>query len=128
MNKKILKNSNKSFGILFFVIFIVYSFFPLLSGESIRITSLVIAFIFLILGLINSKFLNPMRVAWIKLGEILGKIVSPIVMAFIYFIVITPIGLFMRLIRKDLLKIKFSKANTYWLPREKNIGPMKRQF
>ena len=128
MNKKILKNSNKSFGILFFVIFIIYSFFPLLSGESIRITSLAIAFIFLILGLINSKFLNPMRVAWIKLGEILGKIVSPIVMAFIYFIVITPIGLFMRLIRKDLLKIKFSKANTYWLPREKNIGPMKRQF
>ena len=84
--------------------------------------------IFLVLGLLNSKLLSPLNLAWIKFGELLGRIIAPIVMAIIYFVIITPIGLFMRLIGKDLLNTKFSKDNSYWIKRQKNIGPMKRQF
>ena len=74
------------------------------------------------------KFLNPLNFAWFKFGEILGKIIAPIVMAFIYFFVITPIGLFMRLIGKDLLSVKFLKKNSYWIKREKDVGSMRKQF
>ena len=84
--------------------------------------------IVLVLGLINSKLLSPLNLAWIKFGGLLGRIVAPIVMAAVYFLIITPIGLFMRLIGKDLLNTKFSKDNSYWIKRQKNIGPMKRQF
>ena len=84
--------------------------------------------IFLVLGLLNSKLLNPLNIVWVKFGELLGRIVAPIVMAIIYFIIVTPIGLFMRLIGKDLLNIKFSKSNTYWIKREKRVGSMKKQF
>ena len=128
MNKKNLKTSNKSFGILFFIVFILYGIWPILNSDDLRIWSLAIGVIFLILGLLNSKLLSPLNVVWVKLGEILGRIVAPIVMGFIYFIVITPIGLFMRLIGKDLLRTKFLKNNSYWIKREKNIGSMKRQF
>ena len=128
MNKKNLKTSNKSFGILFFIVFILYGIWPILNSDDLRIWSLAIGVIFLILGLLNSKLLGPLNLAWVKFGEILGRIIAPIVMGFIYFIMITPIGLFMRLIGKDLLRTKFLKDNSYWIKREKNIGPMKRQF
>ena len=81
-----------------------------------------------IILIINSKFLTPLNIAWIKFGEILGRIIAPVVMALIYFIILTPIGLFLRLIKKDILNLKFSKENSYWIKRKKNIGPMKRQF
>ena len=74
------------------------------------------------------RLLGPLNLIWIKFGEILGRIIAPIVMALIYFIILTPIGLFLRLIRKDILNLKFSKENSYWIKRKKNIGPMKRQF
>ena len=120
--------SNRSFGIVFFVLFLLICLWPLLNDNSIRIWSLVIAIIFLILGLLNSKFLTPLNRSWLKFGELLGRVVSPLVMGLVYFVILTPIGLFMRLIRKDLLGIKFSKKNSYWIKRDKNIGTMKRQF
>ena len=121
-------SSNRSFGIVFFVFFLLVSLWPLLNDNPIRIWPLVIAIIFLILGLLNSKFLTPLNRSWIKLGELLGRVVYPIVMGLVYFVILTPIGLFMRLIQKDLLRTKFSKTNSYWIKREKNIGTMKRQF
>tara|TARA_Y100000310_G_C20296665_1_gene629748 strand:- start:255 stop:632 length:378 start_codon:yes stop_codon:yes gene_type:complete len=121
-------SSNKSFGILFFIVFALISIWPLIQGGSLRIWSIPIAILFLILGLIDSKLLSPLNVVWVKFGELLGRIIAPVVMAIIYFFIITPIGLFMRLIRKDLLKIKFSNKQSYWIKREKNIGSMKRQF
>ena len=121
-------SSNKSFGILFFIVFALISIWPLIQGGSLRIWPIPIAILFLILGLINSKLLNPLNIVWVKFGELLGRIIAPIVMSIIYFFIITPIGLFMRLIGKDLLKIKFSNRQSYWTKREKNIGPMKRQF
>jgi len=120
--------SNKNFGIVFFIVFLLIAVWPLIDGQSLRVWSLIVSLIFLVLGLLNSKLLNPLNLAWIKFGKILGKVVAPIVLGVIYFIIVTPIGLFLRLIGKDLLQIKFSKNNSYWIKREKNIGPMKRQF
>ena len=121
-------DSNKSFGILFFIVFLLISIWPAFTSESIRVWAIILSLIFLVLGIINSKLLTPFKKIWIKLGEILGKFIAPIVMGFIYFLIITPIGLFMRLIRKDLLSIKFHKEKSYWIKRSKNINTMKRQF
>ena len=121
-------SSNRSFGILFSIVFLIIAFWPIISGDPLRLWSIPISVIFLVLGLLNSKLLNPLNIVWVKFGELLGRIIAPIVMAIIYFIIVTPIGLFMRLIGKDLLNIKFSKANTYWIKREKKIGSMKKQF
>ena len=121
-------NSNRSFGIVFFVVFLLISFWPSIEGQSLRIWALTVSLIFLVLGLLNSKLLSPFNLIWVKFGEVLGRIIAPIAMGVVYFIIITPIGLFMRLIGKDLLRTKFSKNNSYWIKREKNIGSMKRQF
>ncbi len=120
--------SNRSFGILFFVVFAIIAIWPLMNDEVIRIWPIPISFIFLVLGLLNSKLLNPLNLVWIKFGELLGRVIAPLVMAAIYFIIVTPIGLFMRLIGKDLLNTKFLKNKSYWIKREKNISSMKRQF
>ena len=120
--------SNKNFGIVFFIVFILIAVWPLIDGQSLRVWSLIVSLIFLVLGLLNSKLLNPLNLAWVKFGKILGKVVAPIVLGVVYFIIITPIGLFLRLTGKDLLQTKFSKNNSYWIKREKNIGPMKKQF
>ena len=120
--------TNRSFGILFFIVFLLIAIWPLLSESSIRVWSLIISLIFLLLGLINSKLLTPLKNVWIKLGEFLGKIIAPIVMGIIYFLIVTPIGLIMRIAGKDLINIKYSKEKSYWINRKKNIGPMNRQF
>ncbi len=122
-------SSNRSFGIVFFIVFFIIAFWNF-RGEidQIRILPFIVSLVFLILGLINSKLLGPLNLIWIKFGEILGKFISPLIMGAIYFVIVTPIGVFMRFIGKDLLKIKFSKSNSYWIERQKNIGPMKRQF
>ena len=121
-------SSNRSFGILFSIVFAIIAFWPTINGNPLRLWSIPISVIFLVLGLLNSKLLNPLNIVWVKFGELLGRIIAPIVMAIIYFIIVTPIGLFMRLIGKDLLNIKFSKSNTYWIKREKKISSMKKQF
>ena len=122
------KENNKSFGILFFIVFLLIAIWPVINSEPIRIWSIIISTLFLILGITNSKILTPLKRGWIKLGEILGKVVAPIIMGFIYFIIITPIGILMRLVGKDLLNIKLNKNKSYWIKREKNINTMKRQF
>ena len=121
-------SSNRSFGILFSIIFAVIAFWPLKSLGEIRVWSLIVASIFLLLGLINSKLLYPLNFVWVKFGELIGKVVAPLVMALIFFIILTPIGLFLRLIGKDLLNIKLNQNKTYWIKRDKEPGPMKRQF
>ena len=120
--------SNRSFGIVFFIVFLLISIWPLINEQNIRVWSLVIAIIFLTLGLLNSNILTPLNFVWIKFGEKLGAVIAPLILGLIYFIVVTPIGLFMRLIGKDLLKINFSRSDTYWVKRRKKAGSMKRQF
>jgi len=120
--------SNRSFGIVFFVIFLFVGLWPVLNNETPRIWSILLSLIFLTLGVLDSNLLRPLKLIWLKFGEILGKLIAPVVMAAIYFIIITPIGLFLRLTGKDLLNIKFSKNSSYWKRREKNVGSMKKQF
>tara|TARA_B100001989_G_C24302621_1_gene346528 strand:- start:35 stop:415 length:381 start_codon:yes stop_codon:yes gene_type:complete len=123
------KENNKSFGILFFIIFLLIALWPLINSQSIRLWALGIASIFLVLGIINSKILTPVKKSWIKFGEILGLIIAPMVMALVYFIFLTPISLILRLFGKDLLGIKFDKKiDSYWIKRKKNLGPMRKQF
>ena len=126
MNKK---SSNKSFGILFFVVFLGLGLWPLTNDNNPNIYLIIISIIFLILGLLNSKLLSPLNLFWIKFGELLGKIIAPIVMAIIYFFILTPISLIVRLFGKDLLSLKFSKQiKTYWIKRKKDLGSMNKQF
>ena len=123
------KSSNKSFGLLFFIVFTVIGLWPLIDGNNPRVIFFLIAIIFLILGLLNSKLLTPLNKAWVKFGEFLGKIIAPIVMAAVYFVVLTPISIIVRVFGKDLLKVKFSdKNNSYWTKRSKGIGSMDKQF
>ena len=99
-------SSNRSFGIVFFIVFLLIALYPLLKGNDLRIWSLIISFIFLALGFINSKILTPLNRLWFKFGLLLGKFISPLIMGAIYFVIVTPIGVFMRFIGKDLLRIK----------------------
>jgi len=128
--KKIInkKKSNKSFGILFFIVFLIIGFWPLTNGEEIRFWSILISLLFLILGFLNSKILTPLSYAWIKLGLFLGKFITPIVMALIFYLIISPFGVVIRLFGKDLLMKKYSKKSSYWIKREKKMNPMKMQF
>jgi len=121
-------SSNRSFGILFSIVFAAIAFWPLLNLGEIRVWSVIVSSIFLLLGLINSKLLYPLNLIWVKFGELIGKIVAPLVMALIFFIILTPIGLFLRLIGKDLLNVKLNNNKTYWIKRDKKPGSMKRQF
>ena len=123
------KENNRSFGILFFIVFCIIGFWPVLKGNEINLIFLILSLPFLILGLLNSKLLTPLNKAWIKLGELLGTIIAPIVMAFVFFVILTPISLIVRLFGKDLLGLKFTKKiKTYWTNRKKDIGSMKKQF
>ena len=123
------QSSNRSFGILFFVVFLILSLWPLQSGNNLNFYFLVVSFIFLILGALNSKLLSPLNKAWIKFGEILGLIIAPIVMSLVYFVILTPVSLIARLFGKDLLGLKFIKENeTYWIKRKKNLTSMDKQF
>ena len=120
--------SNKSFGIVFFLVFFLIALYPLINQSDIRLWSLTISIIFITLGLLNSRILTPLNIIWFKFGILLAKIISPLIMAIIFFLVITPIGLFMRLLQKDLLNLKKNNKITYW---KKKIGPksiMKNQF
>ena len=122
------KSSEKSFGILFFILFLLIAVWPLLSNNSIRAWFLIPSSIFLAVAFLKQELLKPLNNVWIKLGEILGKIIAPIVMSLIFFLVLTPLSLTIRLFGKDLLKLKHSEASTYWIKREKNINSMDKQF
>ena len=123
------QTSVKSFGILFFIVFLLIGLWPKISGEELRLWSVITSFIFLILGLINSKILIPLNKYWIKLGELLGKIIAPIVMLIIYFAIVTPIALLLKIFKKDILKLRLDKkVDSYWIQKEKDLGPMKNQF
>ena len=122
-------SSNRSFGLLFFIVFMVVGLWPTIKGETANIYLILISLFFLIFGLINSKILSPFNKAWIKFGEILGLIIAPIIMALVYFIILTPISLIVRMFEKDLLGLKFlKKQDTYWIKRVKKLGTMKKQF
>ena len=108
-------SSNRNFGIVFFIVFLVVAIYPLINSNEIQIWSLILSLLFLILGLINSKILTPLNKLWFKFGIFLGKIISPIIMGIIFFFVVTPIGFIMRLLSKDILNLKYNNENSYWI-------------
>ena len=130
LNKpKIKMASNRNFGLVFFIVFLIVGLWPLIHENQIRIWSIIIAIIFLILGLINSNLLKPLNIIWFKFGLLLGSIISPIIMGIIFFVVITPTGLIMKIIGKDLLNNKYDKnKKSYWIIRGKPKSTMKQQF
>jgi hypothetical protein len=121
-------SSNRSFGIVFFSVFLLIAIFPFLNNGELRIWSLVVSFIFLVLGLLNSKLLFPLNKLWFRFGIFLGKIVSPLVMIIIFFIVVTPISFLMKIFRKDVLNLKFHDKNSYWMDKTEAKSTMKKQF
>ena len=127
-NNNIKISSNRSFGIVFFVVFLLVAVYPITYSGDIRVWSLIISFIFIILGLLNSKILTPFNKLWFKFGLFLGKIVSPLIMGVIFFFVVTPIGLIMRMLGKDVLNLKQNKDKSYWIEKSGPKSKMKNQF
>ena len=123
-------STNRSFGFVFFIVFFVIAFWSY-NGEfhDVKIVPFCFSLVFLILGLLNSNILTPFNRLWFKFGILLGSIIAPIVMGVIFFLVVTPIGLFMKIFGKDLLRIKHDKnKNSYWIKKDKSSGTMKQQF
>jgi|TARA_Y100001970_G_scaffold287033_1_gene410688 hypothetical protein len=122
------RSSNKSFGLVFFTVFLLISIYPVLKNGDVRLWSLIISLIFLILGLLNSKILNPLNSIWFKFGLILGKVISPVIMGIIFFFVVTPTSFIMRILGRDLLNLKFNKNKSYWMEKKGLKSKMKNQF
>tara|TARA_B100002003_G_scaffold50867_1_gene46007 strand:+ start:691 stop:1080 length:390 start_codon:yes stop_codon:yes gene_type:complete len=127
-NSKIKIGSNKSFGIVFFTVFLIIAIWPLLNGYEIRYWSLIISIVFLILGILNSKILTPLNKIWFKIGILLGNVISPIVMSIIFFLVVTPTSFIMKILGKDLLNLKKNTKNSYWIKKQNQNNRMKKQF
>ena len=126
---KIKISSNRSFGIVFFIVFLIISVWPLLNENPLRIWAICVSIIFLVLGLMNSKILTPLNLIWYKFGILLGILISPIVMGIVFFLVVTPTGLIMKILGKDLLNTNFNKKiKSYWINRDNSKTSMKKQF
>ena len=121
-------SSNRSFGIVFFVVFLLVGLWPMLNNSDLRIWSLILSIIFLFLGVLNSRILTPLNIVWFKFGMLLGKIISPIVMGLIFFIVVTPTAIILKLFNKDVLSLKKNKSNSYWRKNSNYKTSMKNQF
>ena len=128
MQSKIKLPTNRNFGIVFFVVFLIIAIWPILNENDIRLWSLIISLIFLILGIANSKLLTPLNKIWFKFGIFLGNFIAPIVMGFIYFVVVTPTGLIMKALGKDLLNLKKNNKETYWIKKDNSNNNLKNQF
>ncbi|WP_415309089.1 SxtJ family membrane protein [Candidatus Pelagibacter sp. Uisw_099_02] len=129
MNKNKIKiSSNRSFGVVFFVIFLIISIYPLINNDSIRVWSLIISIFFLIFGLKNSTILTPFNKLWFKFGLFIGSFLAPIVMAVVFFLIITPISLIMKFFGKDVLNLKKNKLKSYWIDKDGPKSKMKDQF
>ena len=125
---KIKISSNRSFGIVFGILFLLISLYPLLKDEDLRTWSIIVSVIFLLLGLFNSSILSPLNKVWFKFGILLGSFVSPIVMGIVFFLVVTPISLLMRLFGKDVLQLKKNNSKSYWIEKSGPKSRMKDQF
>ena len=120
--------SNRSFGIVFFILFLLVALYPTINSEGIRMWSIIVSLIFLVLGLLDSKILTPLNKVWFKFGILLGRVISPLIMGVIFFFVVTPIGLIMRILGKDVLNLKYNSNKTYWIEKTGPKSKMKNQF
>ena len=127
-NNEIKISSNKSFGIVFAIVFFLIALWPIIKSDDIRIWSLIVSIIFLILGIMNSSILTPLNKIWFRFGIFLGNFRAPVVMGIIFFFVVTPIGLIMRLLGRDLIKLKKNNENSYWIEKKDTESSMRKQF
>ena len=127
-NNEINLGSNRGFGIVFCIVFLLITLYPLTYGGEIRIWSAIISLIFLLFSLVNSKILTPLNKLWFKFGLFLGMIMSPLIMGIIFFLVVTPIGLIMRMLKKDLLNLRYNQNQSYWIEKSGPKSKMKNQF
>ncbi len=118
---------NITFGILFFILFLIIGLYPLKNGLNIRLWSLGLSFIFLMITFIRPNLFTPLNKLWIQFGILLGKVISPIVMGLVFFFVVTPIGILVRLFKKDVMGLK-KKETSYWINREDKVQSMRKQF
>ena len=124
----IINNKNNiTFGILFFIFFFIIGLYPLVSVGVIRIWSVVLSLVFLIITIIRPNLLTFLNRSWIQFGILLGKIISPIVMGLVFFFVVTPSGIIVRILKKDVMSLKRG-ASSYWINREDKLQSMKKQF
>tara|TARA_B110000967_G_scaffold124937_1_gene127717 strand:- start:69 stop:458 length:390 start_codon:yes stop_codon:yes gene_type:complete len=129
MNLKNIKiSSNRDFGVVFFIFFMIISLFPLFKDGNVRVWAVVVAIIFLILGLLNSSALSPLNKIWFKFGILLGNFISPIIMGLVFFIVVTPTSFIMKVFGKDLLNLKKNNKKSYWIEKSPIKSKMKNQF
>jgi hypothetical protein len=124
---KIKSKDNITFGILFFIFFLIIGLYPLKSDEAIRVWSVVLSLVLLIITIIKPNLFTFLNKFWIKFGVLLGKIISPIVMGLVFFFVVTPIGILVRVLKKDVMGLKRG-ASSYWINREDKAQTMKKQF
>ncbi len=128
--KSFININNKNniiFGILFFIFFLIIGLYPLISNEPIRIWSIILSLVFLIITIINPNLFSFLNKLWIKFGILLGKIISPIIMGLVFFFIVTPIGIFIKILKKDVMGLK-REASSYWITREYKVQSMKKQF
>ena len=129
MNLKNIKiSSNRNFGVVFFIFFMIISLFPLFKDGNVRVWAIVVAIIFLILGLLNSSVLSPLNKIWFKFGILLGNFISPIIMGLVFFIVVTPTSFIMKVFGKNLLNLKRTDKKSYWIEKSTIKNKMKNQF
>jgi hypothetical protein len=126
-NKFRSQKNNITFGMLFFIFFLIVGLYPLISSGTIRIWSIILSLVFLIITIIKPNLFTSLNKLWIKFGILLGKIISPIVMGFVFFFVVTPIGIIMKILKKDVMALKRG-ATSYWIAREDKVQSMKKQF
>ena len=128
MQEKIKLPSNRNFGLVFFTVFLLIALWPILNNNDLRIWSLIVSLVFLVFGSLNSKLLTPLNKLWFKFGILLGNIIAPIIMGIVFFLVVTPTGLIMKILKKDLLKLKNNNSNTYWLEKDNSNNSLRNQF
>ncbi len=128
MQEKIKLPSNRNFGLVFFTVFLLIALWPILNNNDLRIWSLIVSLVFLVFGSLNSKLLTPLNKLWFKFGIFLGNIIAPIIMGIVFFLVVTPTGLIMKILKKDLLKLKNNNSDTYWLEKDNSNNSLRNQF
>ena len=128
MTDKIKLPTNRNFGIVFFIVFLLIALWPILNNNDLRIWSLIVSLVFLVFGSLNSKLLTPLNKLWFKFGIFLGNIIAPIIMGIVFFLVVTPTGLIMKILKKDLLKLKNNNSDTYWLEKDNSNNSLRNQF
>lgn len=128
-NEQVKLGSNKKFGLVMSLFFLILAVYPYLNGLPLKNNLFIVSFVFLICALIKPEILYYPNFIWMQLGRMLGIVVSPIILALLFFVVFMPIGLVLRLFKKDLLNMSLDKnSSTFWIQSNLTNQNFKDQF